>query len=181
MVTKVELRDAEWGQVVVEEGTLQVHISALRKLLGSGVIVAIPERGYQFNPPGLSVSSSDVMAAAAHVTPPPISNATTESAAALARPTAPALFGRDDEFAAFQSLLATHPVVTIAGPGGIGKKRLARAALAALANGAGRPTDGSAVVKLAALNDAALIPVAIAEAFEALAAAAQPSTTPGFA
>ncbi|MBK7472565.1 MAG: transcriptional regulator [Betaproteobacteria bacterium] len=47
LVTKDELLDAVWGRVIVEEGNLHVHISTLRKLLGAGLIVTIPGRGYR--------------------------------------------------------------------------------------------------------------------------------------
>ena len=43
-----ELLDLVWPDVVVEENNLQVHISALRKLLGQDAIVTIPGRGYRF-------------------------------------------------------------------------------------------------------------------------------------
>jgi len=192
VVTKDELLDAVWGRVVVEEGNLHVHVSALRKLLGPGAIVTIPGRGYQFSPPRPLVSATEGGAPAAaptvHAAAPPIPHAPTESATAFARPAThntPALFGRDDELAALQTLLAVQPLVTITGTGGIGKTRLARAALAALAGGAGRPADGSAVVELAALNDPALIPGAIAAALQlpmgGVAAAASGSTADALA
>ena len=47
-VSKGELLDLVWPGVVVEENNLQVHISALRKLLGPQVIATIPGRGYRF-------------------------------------------------------------------------------------------------------------------------------------
>ena len=47
-VGKNELLDLVWPDVVVEENNLQVHISALRKLLGQEAIVTIPGRGYRF-------------------------------------------------------------------------------------------------------------------------------------
>ncbi len=48
VVTKNELLDVVWPGLVVEENNLQVHISALRKLLGQDAIATIPGRGYQF-------------------------------------------------------------------------------------------------------------------------------------
>src|SRR5436190_13778585 len=51
LVSKDELLDAVWGRIVVEEGNLHVHVSALRKLLGADVISTIPGRGYRFAPP----------------------------------------------------------------------------------------------------------------------------------
>lgn len=37
MIEKSDLFDAAWPGVVVEENTLQVHVSSLRKLLGPGL------------------------------------------------------------------------------------------------------------------------------------------------
>ena len=48
---KNELLEVVWPGVVVEENNLQVHISALRKLLGQQAIVTIPGRGYRFTLP----------------------------------------------------------------------------------------------------------------------------------
>jgi TolB-like protein/DNA-binding winged helix-turn-helix (wHTH) protein len=50
VVTKSELLTIVWPGQVVEENTLHVHISALRKLLGPGSFVTIPGRGYRFTP-----------------------------------------------------------------------------------------------------------------------------------
>lgn len=51
LVTKTELLDAVWPGLFVEENNLQVHISTLRKLLGSHAIATIPGRGYRFTLP----------------------------------------------------------------------------------------------------------------------------------
>jgi adenylate cyclase len=48
VVTKGELLDLVWPGVAVEESNLQVHVLALRKLLGADAIATIPGRGYQF-------------------------------------------------------------------------------------------------------------------------------------
>ncbi|MBK8742621.1 MAG: transcriptional regulator [Betaproteobacteria bacterium] len=48
VVGKNELLDVVWPGLVVEENNLQVHISALRKLLGPQAIATIPGRGYRF-------------------------------------------------------------------------------------------------------------------------------------
>ena len=48
LVSKNELLEIVWPQVVVEDGNLHVHVAALRKLLGPAAIVTIPGRGYQF-------------------------------------------------------------------------------------------------------------------------------------
>lgn len=47
-VSKAALFDAAWPGLVVEENTLQAHISALRKVLGSSIIVTVHGRGYRY-------------------------------------------------------------------------------------------------------------------------------------
>ena len=158
LVGKDELLDVVWGRVIVEEANLHVHISALRKLLGPRVIATIPGRGYRFE------------ATLADGAPAP---AATRAAAAseTRRDGRPAdLFGRDDDLADLQRLLQAHRLVTIAGPGGIGKTRLARALLTAASD---RHTDGAVMVELAPLTDPALIPGAIAAALRLPLASSQ--------
>ena len=48
VVGKNELFDAVWPGMVVEENTLQVHISALRKALDTGMIMTVHGRGYKY-------------------------------------------------------------------------------------------------------------------------------------
>jgi adenylate cyclase len=51
VVSKEQLFDTVWPGLVVEENTLQVHISALRKVLAPGMIVTVHGRGYQYAGP----------------------------------------------------------------------------------------------------------------------------------
>ena len=51
VVSKDALFAAVWPGVVVEENTLQVHISALRKALPSGMIATVHGRGYRYAGP----------------------------------------------------------------------------------------------------------------------------------
>ena len=48
VLTKGEILDAIWPDIAVEESNLTVHVSALRKALGSRSLATIPGRGYQF-------------------------------------------------------------------------------------------------------------------------------------
>ncbi|WP_310385313.1 ATP-binding protein [Roseateles sp.] len=48
MLSKDELLALVWPGMVVEENTLQVHVSALRKLLGANLIATVVGRGYRF-------------------------------------------------------------------------------------------------------------------------------------
>ncbi|TIX24440.1 MAG: adenylate cyclase [Mesorhizobium sp.] len=51
VIGKTELFDAVWPGVVVEENTLQVHISALRKSLSAEMIATVHGRGYKYAGP----------------------------------------------------------------------------------------------------------------------------------
>jgi TolB-like protein len=51
VIGKSELFDAAWPGLVVEENTLQVHISALRKALHAGMITTVHGRGYKYAGP----------------------------------------------------------------------------------------------------------------------------------
>jgi TolB-like protein/DNA-binding winged helix-turn-helix (wHTH) protein len=48
VVSKNELLEAVWPGLVVEENNLQVQISTLRKILGTGAISTVSGQGYQF-------------------------------------------------------------------------------------------------------------------------------------
>ena len=69
--------------------------------------------------------------------------------------------GRIDELGKLESLLARHRMVTVIGPGGSGKTRLALEAARRLA---GRFEAGAAVVELAPLEDPGLVASAAARA-----------------
>ena len=51
VIGKADLFDAAWPGLVVEENTLQVHVSALRKLLPAETIVTVHGRGYKYAGP----------------------------------------------------------------------------------------------------------------------------------
>lgn len=147
-VSKDELLDIVWPNVVVEENNLQVQVVALRKLLGNEAIATVPGRGYRFTPV-VTVEGAPLPPAAPAEAPPP----------AL-----PALLGREADLAALLALLGEAHLVTVAGGSGIGKTRLAQAAMAAW--DARHP--GSVWVELAPLVDvadvAAGVPAAAARA-----------------
>src|SRR5690242_20523408 len=67
--------------------------------------------------------------------------------------------GRERELAAVQQLLASTPLLTLVGTGGVGKTRLA---LAAAAEVLGTVADGVWLVELAALADSGLVPDTVA-------------------
>lgn len=73
--------------------------------------------------------------------------------------TATSFVGREDEIRELAGLLEQHALITVTGPGGIGKTRLASHAIAELADGF---PDGAWFVDLAAVDDAGHVARAIA-------------------
>lgn len=147
LVSKNELLDLVWPGLVVEENNLQVQVSTLRKWLGPQSIATVPGRGYRFT---LVSDEPTAAAAPARRSPaPPVP--------------APALLGRDAELPALLALIDRHALVTLVGPGGIGKTTLARCAAHAHASAW---ADGGAWVELASLTDARLIPGALAQSLD---------------
>jgi predicted ATPase/DNA-binding winged helix-turn-helix (wHTH) protein len=151
-VPKHELMQLAWPKRVVEENNLQVQVVTLRKLLGPTAITTIPGRGYQFTAL-LDGAAPSTAVAAINV----------DSLVAAFPTNLPAelqpLYGRDDDLARLSEMIKQHPLVSVVGPGGIGKTRLAQAA----AFGAlGEFADGVWVVELAPLADPALAISAVA-------------------
>ena len=149
VISKNELMDTVWAHLVVEENNLQVQISALRKLLGPSAIATVPGRGYQFVAPA-EPALPDAPQAPAR----PLGNLPTQL---------PALFGRDRDQAALQVSLATQRLVSVVGPGGIGKTRLAQAVAHAQRHD---HADGVWQVELAALTAPEMVAQAVARAFD---------------
>lgn len=156
VVPKAELLDIVWPRLIVEENNLQVHVSALRRLLGPKAISTVPGRGYRFT-----------AAAADEPVPPRVAAPALPEAATPRHDSLPpaegALFGRDTELAELAEALSRRRLLTVAGAGGIGKTRLALAAAQASA-GSGFFSAGAAWVELAPLADAGLLASTVARA-----------------
>jgi predicted ATPase/DNA-binding winged helix-turn-helix (wHTH) protein len=169
LVAKAELIDLVWPAVVVEENNLQVQISALRKILGAEAIATVPGRGYRFALPveadggdatTTSPGISRISAESSFLDPALRSRVLTSGAGFPER--LPPLFGRAMDLAALRELLSLHELVTIVGPGGIGKTRLAVAVADVLRDDLMRSVGW---VDLAPLADPTLIPATIAGVF----------------
>jgi predicted ATPase len=145
LVTKEQLLALVWARVVVEENTLQVHISALRKLLGPDVIATVPGRGYRFV---LDVVRPDAASATGprHNLPNQLTS----------------FIGREKEITHVTELLGSARLLTLTGAGGCGKTRLALRVAEGLADSY---KDGCWVVELASLGDPTLIPKTVASVF----------------
>lgn len=120
VVTHKELLSGVWRDLVVEPGSLRVHMSALRKALGCGeggirYIENVIGRGYCFVAP---VTRTTVAGA------PPFPTRTLETSRALPPPLA-RMVGRDDTVRAIAADLRAERFVTIVGPGGMGKTTVA--------------------------------------------------------
>lgn len=154
LVSKQELIARAWPDTFVEEGNLKVNVAALRRALGeeSGgphYIETVIGSGYRFAAPVRLSGSTE---------PPPSKG--TERLGNLPTPTA-RVVGRADAVQQVSRDLQTSRLVSIVGPGGIGKTTLALA----IAEAAGeRYSDGVWLVDLSPLKDAALVPNAIATA-----------------
>src|ERR1700681_2900749 len=120
VIAKQELMDRIWSDVTVEEGSLRVHVDAIRKALGDGqfgnrYIANIKGRGYSFVGTVVPLTSS------------------TESGNDKFRhqgklPVRPIMMiGREMVVSEVSDKLRNERFVTLLGPGGIGKTTIALA------------------------------------------------------
>ncbi len=148
LVTKDELMNAVWPDTIVEENNIQVHLSALRKVLGTerDLILTVPGRGYQLLPRKKSALLDEARSPAARGRrlPPPKSG----------------LLGRDAEVELIRSMLRRAHVLTLVGAGGIGKTHLA---IEAARHSAAEFADPVCFVELAALTTQEAVLCAVAE------------------
>ncbi|MBW9118057.1 winged helix-turn-helix domain-containing protein [Rhizobium cauense] len=153
LVGKAELVSRAWPDTFVEESNLKVNVAALRRVLGDApdgmqYIATVSGRGYRFVfPVRISERSGAVVTAksqGARTNNLPVS--TTR------------LVGRGEAIDAVQCVLETSRLLTIVGPGGVGKTRLALAIADRLKEAY---EHGVWFVDLATVNDAALVPTSI--------------------
>lgn len=163
VVPKHELMDLVWPGLMVEEGNLHVQMVALRKLLGPTAVATIPGRGYRFAlPVEVQGGPPAAVVEAAPATPP----------AAAPAPSGPgplpvplsSLIGRRAELLTLHQLLHEHDLVTVTGPGGIGKTCLAGHAAADYTRAHGMAAWS---IELAAITDPALVAATVAQALGA--------------
>ena len=157
LVTRDELIARVWPGAIVEENTLQVHISAIRKALGAdrGMLKTVSGRGYRLlgnwtirqncvptklDGPGRASAAPNLF-----LTNVPVA--------------ASALVGRETAVQQLCDLLSAYRAVTLTGPGGIGKTVLASEVARRLF-----PNVKSDVffVELVSLSDPDLVPSAVA-------------------
>lgn len=153
VVSKEELMAHVWPKTIVEEGGLRVHMAALRKALGEGssgvrYITNVPLRGYCLVAPTKQRSTQGPPGRVAMAALP------ASLPSSLTR-----LVGRETCIATLVDSLALRRLVTVVGPGGMGKTSVALAGAERLRE---HYADGAAFVDFASLADPQLIPGAVA-------------------
>lgn len=158
LVTKNDLMERVWPGTFVGDNTLQVHVSAVRKALGGdrAVLKTVSGRGYRLlgdwtvrQDRGPPVPPNPPIRVAPEQFPsPPLG---------LSRPD---LIGRATAVQHLLDLLSAYRIVTLIGPGGIGKTRLALEVAHSLPTGLER---GCAVVELVSLADPDLVLATVAD------------------
>jgi predicted ATPase/DNA-binding winged helix-turn-helix (wHTH) protein len=156
LVSKRDLMARVWPDTVVDESNLKVNIAALRRVLGDGgpddarYIATVTGRGYKLIAPvtqGASVAGASVHSATARTHNLP--TGTTR------------VIGRADVIDAIRRDFEISRLVTVVGPGGIGKTTVALAVAEYAVNSY---PDGVWLVGLALTKEADQIPGAIAAA-----------------
>lgn len=129
LVSTRELCDSVWADTVVDEGALRVHLSALRKVLGDGnkdirYIVNETGRGYRFAIPVKRVAAATPetagAASSAQAASVPLAAAVRSLPVTLTR-----VIGREEVISGLTEQLPQRRLLTIAGPGGMGKTTVA--------------------------------------------------------
>ncbi len=139
VVEKIELLDAVWGHRFVSDAGLTTRIKEVRRAVGDDgsrqhTVKNVRGRGYRFVAPVRSGQSS-----------------------ARERPVHDHLVGRTDDVAAVLDALGRSSIVTLIGPGGVGKSALARFVVERTVDEGG---GGAHWIELAAVDaDAPVLPV----------------------
>jgi DNA-binding winged helix-turn-helix (wHTH) protein len=158
VIDKDVLMARVWSDRTVEENNLQAQISALRAAFGAErkLIRTVSGRGYQFTGEIRSLPANPDERAAAGAAEPKSALPSTNLPESISE-----LIGRDDELREILSLAAAHRLVTLTGPGGIGKTRLALAVARRLLP---EFADGVWLAEFSPLSDPGLVPATVAAA-----------------
>jgi predicted ATPase/DNA-binding winged helix-turn-helix (wHTH) protein len=147
VVSKKDLLSRVWPNVVVEEGSLRFHIVAIRKALGEGeggsrYIVNTANKGYTF----VAVVEHRQFESPAN----PASAGTIKPLPVPATP----IVGRDEEVEAIVASLQQRRLVSVVGPGGIGKTTVA---IASIHSAAGEFNGDAHFVDLSSASHSGLV------------------------
>src|SRR5258705_4049359 len=156
LLSKEELMARVWPKMFVEPSNLTVHVAALRRVLGDGrngnrYLVNIPGRGYRFVAP---VRVADEAMPSLPQLQPIVASGANNLPAQITR-----LVGRAEALRTLAAQLSEQRLITIVGPGGIGKTSVALAVAEAVA---GSYEHGVWIVDLAHLRDPSPVPDALA-------------------
>lgn len=162
-LSKNDMLKRVWPNAIVEENNLQVHMSALRKMLGESrsLIQTVSGRGYrliQIGSAAGAVDMQDDLTESAEVEP--LEDSVQDRAVPNNLPVHfSALVGRDKAIDDVSLALAKSRQVTLVGSGGIGKTRLAVEIARGLIP---RYPDGVHLVSLASTSDTSSVLAAFA-------------------
>jgi predicted ATPase/DNA-binding winged helix-turn-helix (wHTH) protein len=156
LLSKDELMAQVWPGTFVEPANLTVHVAALRRVLGDGregarYLVNIPGRGYRFVAP-VSRGEDESLVRAERAVSQPKHNLPTQ----ITR-----LVGRSETIAVLADQLSHERLLTIVGPGGIGKTS---AALAVAEGTVSNYEHGTWLVDLASASDSDAVASVVATA-----------------
>jgi predicted ATPase/DNA-binding winged helix-turn-helix (wHTH) protein len=157
VVTKDHMMERVWPGAIVGEGTLHVHISAVRKALGAdrAMLKTVSGRGYRL----LGSWTPQQREGTAPPVSAPLTRASGTTPANNFPPLINRLIGRAAACQFVRDLVSAYRVVTLTGPGGIGKTALAVKAVRYLLP---EFEDGGWLVELASLSDPGLVPSTVA-------------------
>ena len=159
LVSKDLLMDRIWPDAIVLENTLHVHTAAIRKALGShrGLLKTESGRGYRlFGTWTIRRGDAPTPPVGLRQIPASGQSPNTNLPAILTH-----IVGRSASVQQVADLLSAYRVVTLTGPGGIGKTALAIKVAHQIL---GEFSDGGWLVELASLSDPDLVPSAVARA-----------------
>jgi predicted ATPase/DNA-binding winged helix-turn-helix (wHTH) protein len=156
LVTKDVLLGQVWQGAVVEENALQFHISSIRKAFGRdrAMLQTVSGRGYRL------VGDWDTQPEIAPEVPVDLQKESplTHSRKSNLPMATSELIGRSDTIQHLRNILSAHRVVTLTGPGGIGKSALAlEVARSLLPDFLGDVW----IVELAPLSNSSLVPSSV--------------------
>jgi predicted ATPase/DNA-binding winged helix-turn-helix (wHTH) protein len=153
VVSVEELMARAWPNVFIEEATVRVHIHALKKVLGDGrgksrYIINETGRGYRFIAPVKLIAREDHPAAKSYA------------------PSLPArvagMVGRDAVVESLCDLVPSRRLLTLVGPGGVGKTTVAIAVAEGLRT---KYPDAAHFIDLTSVGDACFVASTIARSF----------------
>jgi predicted ATPase/DNA-binding winged helix-turn-helix (wHTH) protein len=159
VVSKAELLAHVWQGTVVEENTLRVHIHAIRKALGPDrtLLKNAAGRGYRLIGLWKTLQDNELRAAAlTGPAPEPELSVASGLPGSISE-----LIGRASAMARLRDLVSAFRVVTLTGPGGIGKTALAMALARTLTE---EFDSGICLVELASLSNPDLLSATVVAA-----------------